>query len=232
MTETLDNIIKQIDENITALNSNQLNIKDSLILLKETTNLLSSANDIIISKHNTINEESNSLILTNSLEKYYNNLSIKKKIISGFTEKYKKLIEGKEFLEKNEEIDSDDENDSLIKKGKRSIQLEYIMDKNEELINRGYKGLEDIQNDMGEIKNSVNKQGQNITTLENGSIQNEHMAKNANGVIDEILSNQNCSKILLGIINILLFVLILATIIYKILWIYKYLIKFLNNYLF
>ena len=166
MTETLDNIIKQIDENITALNSNQLNIKDSLILLKETTNLLSSANDIIISKHNTINEESNSLILTNSLEKYYNNLSIKKKIISGFTEKYKKLIEGKEFLEKNEEIDSDDENDSLIKKGKRSIQLEYIMDKNEELINRGYKGLEDIQNDMGEIKNSVNKQGQNINTLE------------------------------------------------------------------
>ena len=84
--------IKTIDKNIKKLHSNKLNLKESIILLKTTTNLLSSAKDYILSQHNTINEETNDFLLNNNLEKYYNDLIIRKKTISDLTEKYKSMI--------------------------------------------------------------------------------------------------------------------------------------------
>ena len=215
--------IKTIDKNIKKLHSNKLNLKESLILLKTTTNLLSSAKDYIISQHNTICEDTNNFLLHTNLEKYYNDLLIRKKTISDLTEKYKSMIKNQNqnennilnFEENNDDIDN--ENNTLLNKDNNNIDLRLISDKNELLMQKGNKDLENICNDIKEIKNNIYKQGKIVDDLDEITSRNEKKAKSGEIIIDDIIMEQNCGKCLLVLFNILLFVLILAIIIYKLL---------------
>ena len=217
MSDQFQKKLKIIDKNIKTLNSNTLSLKESLKLLKTTTNLLSSANDLIISQHNTINDESNVFLINNNLENYYNELLIRKKTIADLTEKYnlqKNNLQDEEITE--EDIDNE-KNTLLNKDNNNPIELEFIMDKNEKLVKKGYKDLENIHDNMGSIKNDIYKQGKNINELSDTIYKNEHRAKTGESIIDDIILNQNFTKLLLTVLNILLFVLILAMIIYKLL---------------
>ena len=81
----------------------------------------------------------------------------------------------------------------------------------------GFKDLEQIQDNIGSIKNDIYNQGKSINELGDTIYKNEQRAKSGESIIDDIILNQNCTKILLTVLNILLFVLILAMIIYKLL---------------
>ena len=221
MSDSFQKKIKKIDKNITKLNSRKLNLKDSLKLLKETTNLLSSANDLILSQHNTISEESNEFLLNSNLEKYYKELVIRKKTISDITQKYNNLFKyrkSKSSIISEENIDEDSENNSLLNKENEDnypIELELVIDKNERLMKKSNKDLEDIANDMGNIKNNLYMQGKKLEDLSDSVDVNEKKAKNGEIAIKDIASDEKSAKLSLTIINILLFVLIMAIIIYK-----------------
>ena len=221
MSDSFQKKIKKIDKNITKLNSRKLNLKDSLKLLKETTNLLSSANDLILSQHNTISEESNEFLLNSNLEKYYKELVIRKKTISDITQKYNHLFKyrkSKSSIISEENIDEDSENNSLLNKENEDnypIELELVIDKNERLMKKSNKDLEDIANDMGNIKNNLYMQGKKLEDLSDSVDVNEKKAKNGEIAIKDIASDEKSAKLSLTIINILLFVLIMAIIIYK-----------------
>ena len=217
MSDQFEKKIKIIDKNIKTLNSNSLNLKESLKLLKSTTNLLSAANNLIISQHNTINDESNVFLINTNLENYYNELLIRKKTIADLTEKYN--LQKNNYLDEDlTEEDIDNEKSTLLNKDNNNpIELEFIMDKNENLVKKGYKDLEKIQENIGSIKNDIYNQGKSINELGDTIYKNEQRAKSGESIIDDIILNQNCTKILLTVLNILLFVLILAMIIYKLL---------------
>ena len=217
MSDQFEKKIKIIDKNIKTLNSNSLNLKESLKLLKSTTNLLSAANNLIISQHNTINDESNVFLINTNLENYYNELLIRKKTIADLTEKYN--LQKNNYLDEDlTEEDIDNEKNTLLNKDNNNpIELEFIMDKNENLVKKGYKDLEKIQENIGSIKNDIYNQGKSINELGDTIYKNEQRAKSGESIIDDIILNQNCTKILLTVLNILLFVLILAIIIYKLL---------------
>jgi hypothetical protein len=217
MSDQFQKKLKIIDKNIKTLNSNTLNLKESLKLLKSTTNLLSAANNLIISQHNTINDESNVFLINNNLEKYYNELLIREKTIADLTKKYN--LQKNNFLEEDiTEEDIDNEKNTLLNKDNNNpIELAFIMDKNETLVKKGYKDLENIQDNMSSIKNDIYNQGKSINELGDTIYKNEQKAKTGESLIDEIILNQNCVKLLLTVLNFLLFVLILAIIIYKML---------------
>jgi hypothetical protein len=217
MSDQFQKKLKIIDKNIKTLNSNTLNLKESLKLLKSTTNLLSAANNLIISQHNTINDESNVFLINNNLEKYYNELLIREKTIADLTKKYnlqKNNLQEEDITE--EDIDNE-KNTLLNKDNNNPIELAFIMDKNETLVKKGYKDLENIQDNMSSIKNDIYNQGKSINELGDTIYKNEQKAKTGESLIDEIILNQNCVKLLLTVLNFLLFVLILAIIIYKML---------------
>ena len=218
MSNTFEKKIKLIDKNIDELNSNTLNEKESLELLKTTTNLLNSANDLILSQNNTINEETNNFLLGNNLERYYNDLLKRKQIISKLTDKYSKIIKEKkisfEIDNINNDNDNDNESDSLLKKPQ--VELRFVMNKNQALIEEGQKGLEEIRDNMGEINNNLNKQKEELYELDDDINDNELNVQSAGGIIDMILTDNKKSRMLLFITNILLFLLIIIIIVYKI----------------
>ena len=77
------------------------------------------------------------------------------------------------------------------------------------------KDLEDIANDMGNIKNNLYMQGKILEELSDSVDVNEKKAKSGEIAIKDLDSDERCTKLSLTIINILLFVLIMAIIIYK-----------------
>ena len=224
MNDPFQKKIKLIDKNIKQLNSKKLNLKESLKLLKATTNLLSSANDLLLSQHNTISDETNNFLLNGKLEKYYNDLLIRKKIISDFTGKYKFLLKAQKSSNSiitEENMDDDNESSSLLSsdvennKNNNHVELEFIIDKNETLMKRSNKDLEQIANDMGEIRKNLHGQGKKIEDFGDTADLNERRAKSGDILIKDIVRDENCTKLSLTIINTLLFVLIIAIIIYK-----------------
>ena len=216
MSNTFEKKIKLIDKNIDELNSNTLNEKESLELLKTTTNLLNSANDLILSQNNTINDETNNFLLGNNLERYYNDLLKRKQIISKLTDKYSKIIKEKKISFEIDNInnDNDNESDSLLKKPQ--VELRFVMNKNQALIEEGQKGLEEIRDNMGEINNNLNKQKEELYELDDDINDNELNVQSAGGIIDMILTDNKKSRMLLFITNILLFLLIIIIVVYKI----------------
>ena len=219
MSQSFEKKIKLIDYNIKQLNSNTLNLKDSMLLLKTTTNFLSSAKDLILSQHNTISDESNQFLVTHNLEQYYNELLIRQKQITELTNKYKSTFQSQKNIinEENNIDDIDNEKNTLLSKENKPIELGFVIDKNEALMKKGNKDLEEICNDMNLIKKNIDEQGKDINDIgELGDI-NEKKTKNGEIIIRDMIDEKNWSKIMLTILNILLFVLILGIIIVKIL---------------
>ncbi len=215
---TFEKKIKIIDKNIKKLHSNKLNLKESAQLLKTTTNLLQSAKDLILSQHNTISDDTNNFLMNNNLDNYYNDLIVRKKIISDLTEKYKNQLHTQNSLSSEENLDdTDNENNTLLNKNNNPIEVNFVTDKNEALMKRGNKDLEKIYNNMSEIKKNINNQGKNVNNLDEITVKNDKKAKSGEIILDDIVKEQNYGKCLLIIFNVLLFVLILAILIYKLL---------------
>ena len=216
MSNEFQKRIKLIDNNIKELNSNTLDLKKSLELLKTTTNLLNSANDLIISQNNTINNDTNNFLIGNNIEKYYNNILKRKKEISEITERYNQQIKENKLKEEEDNINnSDNESDTLLNKNKPQVELRFIMNKNEALVSEGQKGLEEIKNDIGEIRDNINKQRNELDDLDDVINDNVMNAYNAEGIITSILNDKRKSKVLLYITNFLLLILIIIIAIYK-----------------
>ena len=218
MSQSFEKKIKVIDKNLKKLNSNTLNLKDSMLLLKTTTNFLSSAKDLILSQHNTISDQSNEFLVTHNLEQYYNELLIRQKQITELTNKYKSTFQSQKNIINEENCDDiDNEKNTLLSKENNPIELGFVMDKNEALMKKGNKDLEEICNDMKEIKKNIDEQGQNINDIGELADINEKKTKNGEIIIKDMIDEKNWSKIMLIILNILLFALILGIIIVKIL---------------
>ena len=217
MSVPFEKKIKLIDKNINKLNSNTLTLKESLNELKSTTNLLASAQELLLSQHKTISDDSNNFLMNKNLEKYYNDLIKRKKAISELTEKYKLMSESQNNANNEENLDDiDNENNSLLNKEKDNNEgLGYIIDKNETLLEKGNKELENICNDVEEIKNNIYNQGKDVNELEEIVDINEKKTKSGEVIIKDIIYEENCGKLYLVIFNILLFFLIVAIIIFK-----------------
>ena len=217
MSETFEKKIKLVDKNINILNSNTLDFKESLKLLKSTTNLLSSAKDLILSQHNSISDDSNNFLINTNLEKYYNDLLIRKKAITKLTEKYKLMSKNKNNINDEENLDDiDNENNSLLNKERNNnIELGFVIDKNEALMKKGNKELENICNNMAQIKNNINNQGKNVNELGEIVDINKNKTKSGEVIIKNTIYEENCRRLYLVIFNILLFVLIVAIIIFR-----------------
>ena len=209
--------IKLIDKNIKTLHSNKLNKNESIKLLQSTTKLLSSAKDLIIDQHNTISDDTNNFFMNNNLDKYYNDLVIRKKTISDLTEKYKSQFPSKNSVSSEENLDDPDNENNALLNPDNPNELGYIYDKTEALMKKGNKDLENIYNDMSEIKKNIYGQGKNMSDLDELVVKSEKKAKSGEFILDDIIKEQNYGKCLLIIFNILLFVLILSIIIYKLL---------------
>ena len=89
------------------------------------------------------------------------------------------------------------------------------MNKNEALVNEGQKGLEEIKNNIGEIRENINKQRNDLDDLDDVINDNVMSAYNAEGIITSILNDKRKSKVFLYIINILLLLLIIIIGFYK-----------------
>ena len=212
--------IKIIDKYIEELNSNTLSLKNSLELLKTATTALESAKDLLLSQNNTISNETNNFLMGNNLEKYYKDLLIRKKMISELNEKYRNLVlQSKLKLDENKE-NNDNETETLLIKEKdekkQEVELGFIMDKKETLMNKGIKDLEEIKDNIGEIKENISKQKSDLNELEDIIDENENNTSKAEGIIDFLTSDKKRSKILLYVINIFLLILIITIIIRKI----------------
>ena len=217
MSDSFQKKIKLIDKNIQDLNSDTLELKESLELLKETTNLLNSAIALILSQNNNIDDDTNTFLLGNTIETYYQQVLDRKKIISNLNKKYKNIV--KEKKEKSEEENSnsnnDNETDKLLNK-KPQVELRFIMNKKEELIQKGQMNLGQIKDDIGEIKENLKKQKDDLEEIEDIVNENDILANDAEGIINYSLNRKLKSKMLLYATNILLFLLIIIIVIYKI----------------
>ena len=197
--------IKIIDKYIEELNSNTLSLKNSLELLKTATTALESAKDLLLSQNNTISNETNNFLMGNNLERYYKDLLIRKKMISELNEKYRNLVlQSKLKLDENKE-NNDNETETLLIKDKdekkQEVELGFIMDKKETLMNKGIKDLEEIKDNIGEIKENISKQKSDLNELEDIIDENENNTSKAEGIIDFLTSDKKRSKILLYVIN-------------------------------
>jgi hypothetical protein len=209
--------IKLIDKNITTLHSNKLNIKESLKLLKSTTNLLSSAKELIIAQYNTISDDSNNFLIDNNLDKYYNDLVIRKKTISDLTQKYKSQNLSKNSVSSEENLDDPDNESNALLNRDNPNELGYMYDNTESLMKKANTDLDNIYNNMTEIKKNISGQSKDVSDLDELVVKSEKKAKSGNIILDDIIKEQNYGKCLLIIFNILLFVLFLAIIIFKLL---------------
>jgi hypothetical protein len=209
--------IKLIDKNITTLHSNKLNIKESLKLLKSTTNLLSSAKELIIAQYNTISDDSNNFLIDNNLDKYYNDLVIRKKTISDLTQKYKSQNLSKNSVSSEENLDDPDNESNALLNRDNPNELGYMYDNTEALMKKANTDLDNIYNNMTEIKKNISGQSKDVSDLDELVVKSEKKAKSGNIILDDIIKEQNYGKCLLIIFNILLFVLFLAIIIFKLL---------------
>ena len=210
MSDSFQKKIKLIDKNIKDLNSDTLEIKESLELLRETTNILNSAIILILSKNNNIDDETNNFLLGNTIEKYYQQVLERKKIISNLNQKYKNIVKEKKAKSEEESINSNDnETDSLLNKPKPQVELRFIMNKNEELIKKGQKNLGQIKDDIGEIQENLKKQKDDLEEMEDVINENDILANNAGEIINYTLNQKLRRKMLLYATNVLLFLLII-----------------------
>ena len=217
MSDSFQKKIKLIDKNIKDLNSDTLEIKESLELLRETTNILNSAIILILSKNNNIDDETNNFLLGNTIEKYYQQVLERKKLISNLNQKYKNIVKEKKAKSEEESINSNDnETDSLLNKAKPQVELRFIMNKKEELIKKGQMNLGQIKDDIGEIKENLKKQKDDLEEMEDVINENDILTNNAGEIINYTLNQKLRRKMLLYATNVLLFLLIIIIVIYKI----------------
>jgi tetrahydromethanopterin S-methyltransferase subunit B len=202
-----DKILLNIDNNIKKLNNNFNNIDPQI--LPNTNNLISSAS-LILAK---LSENNN---ISDILEKKYNDLNEKKKIISKFTDEYQiKLLND---LDKNDEENSNLlNNNNNINNINNNYELGLITDYNEKLLQDSMHNLNEINDNLQATANNLINQGDSIQISKNKLDNGEKKVDDISKKLNQIKWSKYWGKISLIIINILLTIIILLIIIIKML---------------
>ena len=212
MLSQFQSLMNKIDQNI-----QDKKIYDDPLLLKNTTELLSSAN-ILLSKEKNIH---NDYFQNEFLEKCFNDLKVRKNKLSDITNQYKNQIINKK---KSMRLDYDEDdylNDDKFNAFNNDInadkpfELNFITNLNESLLNGTMKNLNKIQNNIEITSKNLKQQGDKLNNISNKSNHNEENTKLGTKFIDSISCNKKCRKLLLMIINVLLFIVIIMVFIYK-----------------
>ena len=212
MLSKFQSLISKIDQNI-----QDKKIYDDPLLLKNTTELLSSAN-ILLSKEKNIH---NDYFQNEFLEKCFNDIKIRKNKLSDITNQYKNQIIKKKKERYLDYDESDYLNDDKYNTFNNDINLDqpyelnFITNLNESLLNGTMKNLNNIHNNIEITSKNLKQQGDKLNIISNKSNHNEENTKIGTKFIDTISCNKKCRKLLLMIINILLFVVIIMVFIYK-----------------
>ena len=213
MLEEFNSLMERIDINI-----QDKKIYDDPILLKNTTELLSSANLLLSQQKNVHND----YFQNEFLESCYNEIKKRKDKLSDITSQYKNQI-----FQKNKKKIIFDESDYLLNEEYNKFntdinlnpnyELSLITNLNESLLTGSVKNLYNIKNNVEITAQSLKEQGEKLNSLSTQANSNEEEVKFGTKLIDSISCNKKCRKMLLFIINILLFIVIIMVLFYKIL---------------
>ena len=201
LSKDFNDMIKKIDLNIKDLNLN----KSDKILFNETNNLLSTASLILIKMY-----ENSKNFSIKDLEKKYKILENKKKEISKLSNKLQINILNKIENSKNEEMDT------LLEHDEQPIDVNYLTNYNESLLNDTLRNLRQINENLIESSVVLKGQGNQLQTSSQTIDNGIHNVKEGNKILNHIKCTSLCNKIWMMIVNILLFVIILLLIILKV----------------
>ena len=144
------------------------------------------------------------------LEKKYKILENKKKEISKLSNKLQINILNKIENTKNDEMDT------LLEHDEQPIDVNYLTNYNESLLNDTLRNLRQINENLIESSVVLKGQGNQLQTSSQTMDNGIHNVKEGNKILNHIKCTSLCNKIWMMIVNILLFVIILLLIILKV----------------
>jgi hypothetical protein len=200
LSKQFNDIIKKIDSNINELNLNQYDND----LITETNKFLSSASLILLQ----MNENSYNIPIK-EIEEKYKELENRKKKISIILNKLNINLLNKV------ETKGDDEMKTLLEHNEQPIDVNYLTNYNETLLDGTLKNLREINNNLQDTAIGLKNQDEQLINTTQKMDINLQQVKVGNKLLNEIHCFSMCNKIWMFIVNILLFVIILLLIILK-----------------
>ena len=202
LSKEFDEIINKIDSNINYLNSNQ----NDNNLITETNKFISSASLILLQ----MNENSYNIPIK-EIEEKYKELENRKKTISNISNKINLNLLNKV------ETKGDDEMQILLEHNEQPIDVNYLTNYNEKLLDGTLKNLREINSNLQDTAINLKNQGEQLKISSQKMDINSQQIKEGSKLLNEINCSSMCNKIWMFIVNILLFVIILLLIILKLL---------------
>jgi hypothetical protein len=200
LLKQFNDIIKKIDSNINELNLNQYDND----LITETNKFLSSASLILLQ----MNENSYNIPIK-EIEEKYKELENRKKKISIILNKLNINLLNKV------ETKGDDEMKTLLEHNEQPIDVNYLTNYNETLLDGTLKNLREINNNLQDTAIGLKNQDEQLINTTQKMDINLQQVKVGNKLLNEIHCSSMCNKIWMFIVNILLFVIIVLLIILK-----------------
>ena len=201
LTNEFNDILIKIDSNIKELNYNQTNNNN---VIQETNKLISTASLLLLK----MNENTNNIPL-NEIESKYTELENRKKEISKIINQLNINLLNKIDNKKSDEMDT------LLEHNEQPIDVNYLTNYNENLLNGTIKNLKDINENLKETAVDLKNQGNQLKFSSGKMDINLQQVKVGNKLLNEIHCSSMCNKIWMFIVNILLFVIIVLLIILK-----------------
>ena len=202
LTNEFNDILIKIDSNIKELNYNQTNNNN---VIQETNKLISTASLLLLK----MNENTNNIPL-NEIESKYTELENRKKEISKIINQLNINLLNKIDNKKNDEMDT------LLEHNEQPIDVNYLTNYNENLLNGTIKNLKDINENLKETAVDLKNQGNQLKFTSGKMDINLENINEGNRILNNISCNSLCNKIWMFIVNILLFIIILLLIVFKI----------------
>ena len=202
LTNEFNDILIKIDSNIKELNYNQTNNNN---VIQETNKLISTASLLLLK----MNENTNNIPL-NEIESKYTELENRKKEISKIINKLNINLLNKIDNKKSDEMDT------LLEHNEQPIDVNYLTNYNENLLNGTIKNLKDINENLKETAVDLKNQGNQLKFTSGKMDINLENINEGNRILNNISCNSLCNKIWMFIVNILLFIIILLLIVFKI----------------
>ena len=202
LTKEFNNIIQKIDSNIKDITINKLDN----YLITETNKYLSSASLILLK----MNEDSYNIPIK-EIENKYKELENRKKELTNITNQLNMNILN--TIENNK----DDEMETLLKHNEQPIDVNYLTNYNERLLDGTLKNLREINSNLKETSIGLKNQGEQLKYSNEKMDSNNKYVKEGSKLINDINWSSMCNKIWMFIVNILLFIFILLLVIFKVL---------------
>ena len=202
LTNEFNDILIKIDSNIKELNYNQTNNNN---VIQETNKLISTASLLLLKMNEIINN-----IPLNEIESKYTELENRKKEISKIINQLNINLLNKIDNKKSDEMDT------LLEHNEQPIDVNYLTNYNENLLNGTIKNLKDINENLKETAVDLKNQGNQLKFSSGKMDINLENINEGNRILNNISCNSLCNKIWMFIVNILLFIIILLLIVFKI----------------